>query len=369
MVDGIKYKRIDLFMKKHNFSSGPAILPPEVFEQAAAATIEIDGMGLSILEISHRSPKFKEILEEARTSVVELLHLDDDYEVLYLTGGASSQFFVTAYNLLNEDEMAGFINTGNWSKKAIKEAKAFGKVNVIASSEDKDFTYIPKNYRVPEGLSYLHITSNNTIYGTQFHKLPEANCSIVCDMSSDIFGRVIDSSKYGLIYAGAQKNLGPAGTTLVIVRRDILGRVKRHIPTMLDYRTHIKKGSAFNTPPVFPIFVSMLNLRWLNKQGGVAAMERKNRSKAAMMYEEIDRNGLFEGRVAEEDRSIMNATFDVIEEQLQPKFLDACKQADIAGIKGHRTVGGFRASMYNAMPLASVKALVEVMKDFEQKFG
>lgn len=356
-------------MKKHNFSSGPAILPQSVFEQAAAATLDLDGIGLSILEISHRSNEFKAILEEAIDLVKSLLGLSEDFEVLFLTGGASSQFFMTAMNLLDEKGKVAFIDTGSWSYKAINEAKHFGGVDIIASSRDENYTYIPKDYSIPADTDYLHLTSNNTIYGTQFHRLPETNLPLVCDMSSDIFSRSIDVSRFGLIYAGAQKNMGPAGTTLVIVRKDLLGKVSRHIPTMLDYRTHIKKGSAFNTPPVFPVYVSMLTLRWLKENGGIDKMAERNQAKAQLLYEEIDRNSCFRGKVKEEDRSIMNGTFELVDEGKTADFLSACAAANISGIKGHRSVGGFRASMYNAMKIDSVKLLTEVMRDFEKKFG
>lgn len=356
-------------MKKHNFSSGPAILPQTVFEQASQACLELDNTGLSLLEISHRSPEFTAILEEAEQLVRELLIVPDDYAVLFLTGGASSQFFMTAMNLLGDAGTAGYVDTGSWSAKAIKEAQLFGKVAVLASSKDKNYTYIPKGYAIPSHLSYLHLTSNNTIYGTQFKEWPKTELPFVCDMSSDIFSQPIDVRKFGLIYAGAQKNLGPAGVTLVIVQKELLGKVNRAIPTMLDYQTHIKKNSAFNTPPVFPIYVSMLTMRWLQTNGGVQAMQLKNEKKAALLYEEIDRNSCFEGTTEKEDRSTMNATFVTTQPGLDDLFMEACKHADISGIKGHRSVGGFRASMYNAMDLASVEVLIEVMKEFEQKNG
>ena len=354
-------------MKKHNFSSGPAILPAEVLEQAAAAVKELDNSGLSILEISHRGDAFTAILEEATRLPKELLGLDDQFEVLYLTGGASSQFYMVPMNLLGSQETAGYIDTGSWSTKAIKEAKLFGNVRVIASSEDKRFTYIPKGYTIPDDLKYLHVTSNNTIRGTQFHGWPKTDLPLVCDMSSDIFSKPIDPKRYGLIYAGAQKNLGPAGTTMVIVRKDMLDTVDRSIPTMLDYRTHVKKNSAFNTPPVYPIYVSMLTLRWIKANGGVEAMEIQNRKKADLVYSIIDEFELYEGTVAKEDRSLMNATFFIKEESLENDFLEACTKANISTIKGHRTVGGFRASIYNAMPMSSVEVLAEVMTDFAKK--
>ncbi len=356
-------------MKKHNFSSGPAILPQTIFEQAAQACLELNGIGLSILEISHRSSEFVAILEEAEQLTRELLNLTEDFAVLFLSGGASSQFYMTAMNLLDEKGNAGYVDTGSWSAKAIKEARLFGNVQVLASSKEDRYTYIPKGYDIPAGLSYVHLTSNNTIYGTQFHEWPETATPIVCDMSSDIFSRPLPVEKFGLIYAGAQKNMGPAGVTLVIVRKELLGKVDRQIPTMLDYRTHISKQSSFNTPPVFPIYVSMLNMRWLKENGGIPVMQQKNAAKAELIYGEIDRNGLFEGTVVKEDRSIMNATFTAKNPEHEKPFLEACKAANIATIKGHRSVGGFRASMYNAMDISSVEVLVEVMQEFEKKFG
>jgi len=356
-------------MKKHNFSSGPAILPESVFAEAAQAVRELPGEGLSILEMSHRSKAFMQILEEARHLPRELLGLDDRYEVLYLTGGASSQFFMAPMNLLGADERAGYIDTGAWSVKAIKEAQLFGGVEVVASSKADGFTWIPKDFEVPDGLKYLHLTSNNTIYGTQFHEWPQTTTPLIGDMSSDIFSRPTDLSNFGLIYAGAQKNLGPAGTTMVIVRKDMLGTIDRPIPTMLDYRTHVKKHSSFNTPPVFPIYVSVLNLRWIQAQGGLEEMERRNRRKAALVYEAIDAYDIYSGVAAQADRSLMNVTFFLNDETLDTAFLDNCTAANISTIKGHRSVGGFRASMYNAMPYESVEVLVEVMHKFGKKYA
>lgn len=354
-------------MKKHNFSSGPAILPPSVLQAAANACIELDNSGLSLLEISHRSDAFTAILEEATALPKELLGLDDQFEVLYLTGGASSQFYMVPMNLLPQDGLAAYIDTGSWSHKAIAEAQAFGQVDVIASSESSQFTFIPKKYQVPAQAGYLHITSNNTIYGTQYHRLPETEVPLVCDMSSDIFSRPIPTDRFGLIFAGAQKNLGPAGTTLVIVRKDMLNRVARHIPTMLDYRTHIKKGSAFNTPPVFPIYVSLLNLRWIKAEGGLGEMERRSREKATLLYDTIDELPVFQGTVAPEDRSLMNVTFRIEDPRLESAFLENCAAAGISGIKGHRSIGGFRASLYNAMPKSSVELLTQIMREFALK--
>ncbi len=358
-------------MKKHNFSAGPAILPETVFEQAAEAVRDLNGIGLSLLEISHRSPEFTAIMNEAVALVRDLLRIGDDYSVLFLTGGASSQFFMTAMNLLSEDETAAFVDTGSWSSKAIKEARYFGNVEVVASSKEDGYSHIPKGYSVPAYAKYLHLTSNNTIFGTQYHEWPKTEVPFVCDMSSDIFSRPLDINRFDLIYAGAQKNMGPAGTTLVIVRNEALGKVDRKLPSMLDYRTHIEKNSLFNTPPVFPIYVSMLTMRWIKANGGLEAMAKHAAERARLLYHEIDVNPLFRGTAKAEDRSLMNATFLLAKgrEELQDDFLNACKAAGIAGIKGHRSVGGFRASMYNAMPLASVQLLVDVMQDFAKKHG
>lgn len=356
-------------MKKHNFYAGPAILPKSVMAQASQAALEFEGTGLSILEISHRSKEFAAVLDEAASSTKELLGLSDDFEVLFLTGGASSQFYMTAMNLLPSNGKACYVDTGAWSTKALKEAKLFGGVEVLASSKDANYTYIPKGYEIPKDATYLHLTSNNTIFGTQYQNLPDTSVPIVCDMSSDIFSRPLDVNRYGLIYAGAQKNLGPAGVTLVIVRKDMLNKVDRAIPTMLDYNTHIKKGSAFNTPPAFPIYVSMLTMRWLKAKGGLAAVQAANEEKAALLYKEIDDNALFEGTAKVADRSLMNVTFALKDSETGDAFLEACTDAGCIGVKGHRSVGGFRASIYNAMPKSGVQALVDVMKDFSKKFG
>lgn len=355
-------------MKKHNFYAGPAILAQSVLQQAAAAAEELNGIGLSVLEISHRSKEAKAIFEEAEALVRSTLNVGDDYAVLFLTGGASSQFYMTAMNILNDHETACFIDTGNWSTKAIKEAKVFGNVEVVASSSDTNFNYIPKSYELPAHAKYLHITSNNTVRGTQFKSFPDVAVPLVADMSSDIFSKAIDLNKFGIIYAGAQKNLGPAGVTLAIVKKDLLGKVERKIPTMLDYRTHIKKKSAFNTPPVFPIYVCMLTLRWIQEMGGIAEMEKRNQVKAALLYNEIDTNPHFVGTTAVEDRSLMNATFVMNDSRLEGAFLEAATKANIIGIKGHRSVGGFRASIYNAMPLESVEVLVDVMQKFAKDY-
>ena len=358
-----------LKMKKHNFSAGPAILPQEVLKQAAVAVLDFKGTGLSVLEVSHRSKEIVEVIEEAESLTRKLLNVPRNYEVLFLTGGASSQFFMTAMNLLGPNQKAGYINTGSWSTKAIKEARNFGEVVEIASSKDKNFSYIPKKFSVPAGLRYLHVTSNNTIFGTQWKRFPNVSIPLVCDMSSDIFSRPIDVKKFAIIYAGAQKNLGPAGTTLVIVKKSLLGKVNRVIPTMLDYRTHIEKDSAFNTPPVYAIYVSLLTMRWLMEQGGVEVMEKKNKKKAKVLYDEIDRNSLFVGTVEKSDRSLMNVPFVMKNDKLNDRFLQAASKAGCVGLKGHRSVGGFRASIYNAMSLHSVNVLVDLMKEFENKYG
>ncbi len=354
---------------KHNFSAGPSILPQPVFKEAAEAVLDFNHSGLSILEISHRSPGFMAVMDETKALVKELLGIGDGWQVLFLTGGASSQFFMTVMNLLGEDATAHYIDTGTWSKKAVKEAKRLGNINVVASSADQGYMSIPKNFNLPEGGRYLHLTSNNTIFGTQFHEWPEADCPIVADMSSDIFSRPLDMSRFGLIYCGAQKNLGPAGMTLVIIRDEFLSGFEPDIPTMLDYRTHISKDSMFNTPPVFPIYVAMLTLRWLKSNGGLSAMAARNDAKAKLLYDAIDANPNFKGVVEEEDRSHMNVTFVLTHSDLEPKFLEMCDAAGIVGIKGHRSVGGFRASMYNALPLESVQALIDVMDQFSAKYG
>jgi len=353
-------------MKVRNFSAGPAILPSDVLKEASKAVKNFNETGLSILEMSHRGPDVTAVFEEATARVQQLLNLNDDYAVLWLTGGASSQFYMTAMNLVANDEKLGYINTGTWSDKAIKEAKIFADVVETASSKEKGFNYIPKRYKVDPALKYLHYTSNNTIFGTQYAKAPDVDMPLICDMSSDIFSRPIDVEKYGLIYAGAQKNMGPAGVTLVVVRKDILGKIQRTIPTMLDYQTHVAKGSMFNTPPVYPVYVSMLTLRWIEEKGGLEAMEKLNKSKARLLYREIDNNPLFQGYAAKPDRSLMNVTFNMAEghEDKAEAFIAAATAAGCMSIKGHRSVGGFRASIYNAMPRAGVKQLVDVMRAF-----
>lgn len=354
---------------KHNFSAGPAILPAEVIKQASEAVINYEGTELSILEVSHRDKEFVNHMNEANSLIKSLLSIDDRYEVLFLTGGASSQFFMTAMNILNEDQIAGYIDTGVWSSKSIKEAKLFGAIEVIASSKDSNYNYIPKDISISKDYRYIHYTSNNTIYGTQFKALPDTSIPLVADMSSDIFSKKIDITAHDIIYAGAQKNLGPAGVTIVIVKKDILGKVSRVIPSMLNYETHIKGQSSFNTPPVYPIYVSLLTLRWLEKNGGVEEMARRNESKAALLYNEIDRNSCFYGTVNTEDRSLMNVCFLAKKEEHEKLFLSMCAEAGINGIKGHRSAGGFRASIYNALPETSVQVLVDVMSEFEKIHG
>ncbi len=356
-------------MKMHNFSAGPSILPQTVFEQAAQGVLDLDGSGLSVLEISHRSKSFIAVADRAVALVRELLKVPEGYHVLFLSGGASTQFFMAPLNCLPETGTAGYIDTGSWSSKAIKEARRYGKVEVVASSKGDSYRHIPKNFEVHEGLSYLHLTTNNTIFGTQYHNMPSCVVPLFADMSSDIFSREFAVEPFGLIYAGAQKNMGPAGVTLVIVREDMLGLSQRDLTPMLDYRTHIEHGSMYNTPPVFAIYVSMLVMQWVKENGGVAAMEVRNAQKAKLLYDEIDRNVLLDGVVEAEDRSSMNATFILKDPSRESEFLQLCKSAGCDGLKGHRSVGGFRASLYNAMELESVAALVEVMQAFEQKFG
>lgn len=353
-------------MKKHNFSAGPCILPEEVLQKASEAVLNFNEDNLSLIEISHRSKPFVDVIEKARSLALELLGLENKgYKALFLHGGASMEFLMVAYNLLNKK--AAYLNTGTWADKAIKEAKAFGEVVEVASSKDKGFNYIPKGYSIPNDADYFHCTSNNTVAGTQMKSFPETDIPLVCDMSSDIFSRQLDFKKFDLIYAGAQKNMGPSGTTLVIVKEEILGKVERHIPSMLNYQLHIEKDSMFNTPAVFPIYVSMLTLQWLKDLGGIPFIEKVNAKKASLLYTEIDRNPLFKGLVAKEDRSTMNATFVLTDESLTEQFDTMWQKANINGLHGHRTVGGYRASMYNALPLYSVQALVDVMQELERK--
>jgi phosphoserine aminotransferase len=352
-------------MKIHNFSAGPCILPQEVLQKASEAILNFNNDNLSLIEISHRSKSFVAVMEKARSLALELLGLENKgYKALFLQGGASLEFLMVAYNLLNKK--AAYLNTGTWSDKAIKEAKAFGEMVEVASSKDKGYNFIPKGYSIPEDADYFHCTSNNTISGTQMKEFPETNVTMVCDMSSDIFSRQLNFEKFDLIYAGAQKNMGPAGTTLVIIKEDILGKVERHIPSMLNYQIHIDKDSMFNTPAVFAVYVSMLTLEWLKNLGGIEFIEEVNNKKAALLYNEIDRNSLFKGVVVKEDRSTMNATFILTDESLTETFNNMWEKAGISGINGHRSVGGYRASMYNALPLHSVQTLVDVMQQLER---
>lgn len=354
-------------MKVHNFNAGPSVLPNEVLYKASKALIDFEGSGMSILEIGHRTPLFQAVIDEARNLVRELMQLDEDFEVLYLHGGATQQFLQVPMNLLENDGTASYIDTGVWSNKAIKEAKQFGFVDVAASSKESNYNYIPKQFNVSPKSSYLHITTNNTIYGTQYHQIPQVEVPLVADMSSDILSRPMDFNRFSLIYAGVQKNMGAAGVTMVAVRKSLLGKVTRKMPTILDYRNHIENGSMLNTPPVFPIYISMLTLRWLKEQGGAVAMEKLNEKKAGLLYDEIDQNPLFRGTVAKEDRSRMNVCFIMDKPELEDEFLKFTKKEDIIGIKGHRSVGGFRASLYNALPYESVEVLVEAMKYFSLK--
>lgn len=348
----------------HNFNAGPSILPKEVFEQAAAAVLNFNDSGLSILELGHRTPEFTAVMEEARDLVKELMQLDENHQVLFLHGGASTQFMQVPMNLLDQKETAAYADTGVWSSKAIKEAKLFGKVEVVCSSREKNYSYIPNDFAVPNDAKYFHITTNNTIYGTQWQHIPRTSNVLVADMSSDILSRQLDFNAFDLIYAGAQKNMGPAGVNLVVVSQQILGKVKRNIPTIMDYRNHIAEGSMLNTPPVFAVFVCLLTLRWLKSTGGIAAAEKRNIEKAALLYREIDENELFTTTVAKIDRSKMNVCFSMKDPGLEQAFLEYTKSNGIVGIKGHRLSGGFRASLYNALPISSVQVLVDVMRSF-----
>lgn len=353
----------------HNFNAGPGVLPKEVFEQAAQAVTNFNNTGLSILEIGHRTTLFQPVLDEAIALVKELMQLNSDKEVLFLHGGASTQFFQVPMNLLDDTATAAYLDCGVWGTKAIKEAKLFGNVAVVASSKDKNYTYIPKGFSIPEQAAYFHYTTNNTIEGTQMHAVPQTKVPLVADMSSDIMSREMDFNKFSLIYAGAQKNMGAAGVNMVIVDKNILGKVERKLPTMMDYRSHIENGSMLNTPPVFAIYVCMLTLRWLKKIGGVAAIEKINKQKAALLYETLDQLPVFRPTVVKEDRSLMNVVFVIDDAAKEKAFLDVCKENGIVGIKGHRSVGGFRASLYNALSLESVQVLTDIMKHFADKNG
>ena len=354
-------------MKKHNFNAGPSILADEVIENAAKAVLDFNGTGLSLLSISHRSKDFDEVMAEADALFRELLHIPDNYKIIYLGGGASTYFYQMPANFLGKK--AGYVNTGVWSKKAIKEAKRYGEVEVLATSEDRNFTYIPKGFAIPTDLDYLHITTNNTIYGTEYHEDIDSPVPLIADMSSDILSRPVDVTKYAMIYGGAQKNLAPAGVAFGIIREDMLDRIVRDLPTMVNYRTHVENNSMFNTPPVFPIYVLKETLRWLKSIGGVPEIYRRNVAKAQLLYDEIDRNPLFRGTVEKQDRSLMNICFVMADgyEELAPVFMEEAKARGIVGIKGHRLVGGFRASCYNALPIESVQVLVDCMREFAEK--
>ncbi len=353
-------------MKIYNFSAGPSILPQVTIEKTAEAVQNLNGIGLSVLEISHRSKDFQAVMDEAEALFKELLNIPEGYSVLFLGGGASMQFCMIPYNLM--EKKAAYLNTGTWASKALKEAQLFGEVVEVASSKDTTYNYIPKSYVIPEDADYFHITTNNTIYGTQIHEDLDSPVPLIADMSSDIFSRPIDVSKYALIYGGAQKNLAPAGVAFVIVKDELLGKVSRAIPTMLDYRTHIKNGSMFNTPPVLPIYSAMQTLRWLKELGGLSAMQKMNEEKAAILYDAIDNSKIFKGTAVKEDRSLMNVCFVMKDEykDLEPEFLKYATERGMSGIKGHRSIGGYRASIYNAMPKEGVQALVDCMKEFEK---
>ena len=354
-------------MKKYNFGAGPSILPQEVMKATAEACVDFNGIGLSLMEMSHRSKEFQAVIDEARDLMKELLGIPDGYSVLFLGGGASLEFCMIPYNFL--EKKAAYVNTGVWATKALKEAKLFGDVVEVASSKDKNFTYYPKNFEIPRDADYLHVTSNNTIYGTEYLKDFESPIPLICDMSSDILSRPVDVSKYTMIYGGAQKNISMAGVTFVIVKDEALGKVSRTIPTMLDYRTHVKKGSMFNTPPVIPIYSAMQTLRWIKQEGGVKEMDRRASERADLLYAEIDRNKFFRGTAVAEDRSRMNICFVMNDEykDLEAEFLSFALENGMWGLKGHRDVGGFRASCYNAMPVEGVKALIACMQEFEKK--
>lgn len=354
-------------MKVHNFSAGPGILPQEVLQKAAAACIEFNNSGLSLLEVSHRGKDVIAVFDNAVRLVKKLLGLGDDYVIVFLQGGASMQFSMVPANFLNTK--AAYLNTGVWASKAIKEAKLYGATEVVASSEDRNFSYIPKSYSIPSDADYFHITSNNTIYGTQMRTFPESPVPLFCDMSSDIFSHRFDATRFDLIYAGVQKNMGPAGATMVILKKDLLQKIKRTLPSMLNYAIHVEGESMYNTPPVFAVYVSMLTLDWLDRNGGVEWAEKRNRAKAELFYSELDRNSQFTGTVDVEDRSWMNANFVLTQPEKEEAFKALLKEANISGLNGHRSVGGFRASMYNALDIESVQALVDVMKSFEQSNG
>src|SRR5450631_4877154 len=352
----------------HNFNAGPSILPGEVFEEAAKAILNFRDTGLSILEIGHRTTLFQSVMDEARQLAKELMNLDADHEVLFLHGGGTTQFFQVPMNLLNENQTAAYLDCGVWGSKAIKEARLYGNVDVVASSKDKNYTYIPE-FKIPSDAVYFHYTTNNTIEGTEMLSIPETNVPLITDMSSDILSHEIDFNRFALIYAGAQKNVGAAGVNMVVVKKDILGKVSRRLPSMMDYRAHIENGSMLNTPPVFAVFVCMLTLRWLKKQGGVPVIEKQNEAKARLLYGTLDALPVFTPKVTREDRSLMNVVWIMKDAELEKQFLAACKAAGIVGVKGHRSVGGFRASLYNALTIDSVKALTDLMTDFAKRKG
>jgi len=356
-------------MRKHNFYAGPAVLPLEVLVEASRGVLQHDNIGLSIIEISHRSKDFGEVIEEAEHRLRRLMNIPDDYAVLFLQGGARLQFAMIPMNFLGDSETAVYTDTGEWARQAIEEAKLFGKVHIGASSRDENYSYIPKEIDIPDGAKYLHITTNNTIYGTQWHSIPDVSIPLVADMSSDILSRQLDVSKFAIIYAGAQKNAGTAGVTIVIIRKDFAEQVVRPVPSMLDYRKHISKKSLLNTPPVFAIYVSMLTFKWLESIGGIPEIERRNREKASLIYDVLDKWEVFVPTARKEDRSLMNITWRLKDSQLEGELLKMCEEANIVGIKGHRKVGGFRASVYNALPMESVKVLVDVLETFGRKYG
>lgn len=356
-------------MKLHNFNSGPSILPQPVLEEASKAILNFNDTGLSILEIGHRTPWFQNILQEAITSVKKLMQLDDAYEILFLHGGATTQFMQVPMNLLDDGDTAAYCDNGIWGNKAAKEAALFGNVKVVADTSDKAHTYIQKNFIVPDNAKYLHITTNNTVEGTQWHEYPATDIPLIADMSSDIFSRAIDFTQFSLMYAGAQKNMGAAGVNLVVIKKELLGKVKRRIPTIMNYQKHIEAGSLMNTPPVFAVYVSMLTLQWIIKEGGLAEMERRSLAKAGLLYNTLDSLPVFKTLIAREDRSNMNAVFFLNNPQLEAPFLDLCKQEGMIGVKGYRTIGGIRVSLYNALPLQSVEIFCDLLKHFAAKNG
>lgn len=353
-------------MKMHNFNSGPSILPKEVLEQAAAAIYDFNGIGLSILEIGHRTGWFGEVMNESRALVKELMQVGDTHEVLFLHGGASTQFMQVPMNLLDSDETAAYVDNGIWGTKAVKEAKLFGNAIVVSTTKDKNHSYIAKDFSIPADAKYLHYTTNNTVEGTEWHHFPDTDVPLIVDMSSDIFSRPLDYSKFALVYAGAQKNMGAAGVNIVVVRKDILG-IKRAIPAIMDYRNHIEADSLLNTPPVFAVYVALLTLRWIKKEGGLIEMGKRAKERADLFYNTLDALPAFKPLVAKEDRSFMNATFTTVNPELENVFVDLCKKEGMVGVKGHRSVGGLRVSMYNALPLSSVEAITNLMRDFSEK--